>query len=123
MDPYTFSTEVFDWIRSTPLTKWYPKTAKYGDNFLQDDDYLLIQKSRRGMEKALTIQAIGIRQDYGRLGYTKKFLMDIENTAREHGVDVIVIQSIINTRMIRLAEGLGYTLSPYSMACYEKRLK
>ncbi len=123
MDPYSFSTQVFDWIRSTCLTKWYPKTAKFGDNFLQDDDYLLIQKSRRGMENTLTIQAIGIRLDYARLGYTRKFLMDIEKTAREHGVDAIVIQSIINTRMIKIAEGLGYTLSPYSVACYEKRIK
>lgn len=120
---YKFTLDACQWISSVPLSRWTPRFVTFGDNLVEEDDHLVLQASRRGYEKGLTIQAVSIRTEYQRQGHTRKLLKELEATARAHGLDYIVIESIVSKEMKYLAKSLEYQLDPCTTANYIKKIK
>lgn len=120
--PFAFTTNVLAWIATRPPGGWRPATQEFGDRSMEDDDYLLIQRSQNMVGAGLTIQAIGIRERHRRQGHTRYLLKRIEAAARARGLAYVLIQSIMGNEMLALAESAGYTRVPNGGADFIKRL-
>ena len=117
---YQFAPFVIQWIQSVPLDRWFPKSMTYGD---AEEDHLMLQMSRRGYEKGITIQAVSVRKAYRQQGHTRKLIKQIEESAKSHGLDYIAIESVVSKKMKRLIESEGYELDPNTTADYIKKIK
>jgi GNAT superfamily N-acetyltransferase len=120
--PFAFTADVLAWIAARPPGGWRPATKEYGDRSMEDDDYLLIQRSQNMVGAGLTIQAIGIRERHRRHGHTRYLLKRIEEAARARGLAYVLLQSIMGDEMLALAESAGYAQVPNGGADYIKRL-
>jgi GNAT superfamily N-acetyltransferase len=120
--------QVAEWIKQ-PGVKLWRGTGEFGDRSLSDNmEYLLIQRSvdvdeKTGkMIKGITIQAIGVPKSKRRQGIATKMVQAVEDTAREMGLDYVLVQAIGSEKMLALVEKRGYQVKLYDPSSYLLRL-
>ncbi len=112
---YPFTPQLLSWIRENGKegVSWLRKSAAF--DFTGDpDEVVCVQMSKRGVDKGLVINKIGVRSKFRRQGETTRLIKTVEETAKEIGLKYIYIQSVLNEPMEKLCLKLGYTLIPES---------
>jgi hypothetical protein len=120
--PYTFREQAVAWIQARPATGWRPETKEFGDREMDQDDYLLVQRSSNALGVGLTIQAVGLREPLRRQGHTLVLLTSLEEAARNHGLAYVLVQSVLSDDMTQLVSRAGYLPAPNGSADFIKRL-
>jgi hypothetical protein len=94
---------VVDWIKASPPIMFI-ETKEFGDPDFEKDCHLLLQKCIRGSltNKGITVQRIGVPKNQRRKGKATKMLDIIEQTAKECGLQFVLIQCVSTDAMVEL---------------------
>lgn len=83
------------------IKQWKTKRLELGDRNMQEMDYILLQRTFDG---GIIIQVIGVREEMRRKGIATRMIKMVESL----GAKYVILQSIMDDDMLRLAKKLGY---------------
>ena len=97
---------VVSWIQK-PLFPWVG-SEEFGDPEFEDDCHLYLQRSMHtGFTKRIDIQRIGVPPEKRRQGIASNMLDIIEKTAKECGIQYVLIECVSSEAMKKLIEKRG----------------
>lgn len=93
---------VVEWIKQPE--KFWRGSEEFGDPDIKEENHLLLQKSLRGSftNRGITVQKIGVPKHKRRQGEATKMLDIIEKTAKDCGLQYVMIQSVGSDEMVEL---------------------
>lgn len=83
------------------IKQWKTKRLELGDRNMQEMDYILLQRTFDG---GIIIQVIGVREEMRRKGIATRMIKMVESL----GAKYVILQSIMDDDMLKLAKKLGY---------------
>jgi len=116
---FDFEQDLITWLSQYPQ-RWHGSMS-FGDRSFEYSEHIGVQKSFQGRLEGITIQTIGVRPEYRNQGIATRMIVTVERVAQELGKSYVLIQSIMNKEMRRLALKLGYEQMPYGSSDYIKR--